>query len=142
MLTSLRNMVAPILALEWMHIDTPTDTFQPMAYESDKREFVKHPKRNSFIRVEHPEEFDWNIRIVDRTKTPLLRVLVFRFAPGIHARIPVFRGSESASLDVSSDAEIGIILAGMAREHGLNRAECLTYEAQGKMELDASEAIN
>ncbi|MDR3411571.1 MAG: hypothetical protein P4L87_11615 [Formivibrio sp.] len=125
-----------------MHIDTPTDTFQPMAYESDKREFARHPKRNSFIRIEHPSEFDWQVSILDRCKMPLLRVLVFRFAPGIHARIPVFRGSQSANLNVSSDAEVGIILAGMVRDHGMNRAECLTYEAKREVELSASEAIN
>src|ERR1035438_5147711 len=107
-----------------MHIDTPTDTHHLMVYESDKREFEKLRKRNSFIRVEHPSEFDWEVSILDRCKMPLLRVLVFRFAPGIHARIPVFRGSESVNLDVLSDAEVGIILAGMVRERGMNRDEC------------------
>ena len=142
MLMSLKTLVAPILALEWMHIDTPADTQRSMIYESDKREFEKLRKRNSFIRVEHPSEFDWQVSILERCKMPLLRVLVFRFAPGIHARIPVFRGSESFDLNVLSDAEIGIILAGMVREHGMNRDECLTYEAKTEMELNASGVIN
>jgi hypothetical protein len=125
-----------------MHIDTPTDTQRPMIYESDKREFDKLRKRNSFIRIEHPSEFDWTVSILDRCKMPLLRILVFRFAPGIHARIPVFRGSESLNLDVLSDAEIGIILAGMVREDGMNRTECLTYEAKREAESNASGVIN
>lgn len=139
---SLRELTPPLLAMEFMRIDTPTDTFHPMVYESDKREFAKLRKRNSFIRVEHPSEFDWEMSILHRTKTPLLRVLVFRFAPGVHARIPVYRGNYSANFNVSSDAEIGIILAGMVRKRGMNYEECLTYEAQRKLELNASEAVN
>lgn len=141
MLKSLRTLVAPIIALEWMHIDTPSDTHRPMIYESDKREFEKMRKRNSFIRIEHPSEFDCEVSILDRCKMPLLRILVFRFAPGIHARIPVFRG-ESLNLNVSSDVEVGIILAGMVREHGMNRPECLKYEAKREAELSTGEAIN
>lgn len=121
MLRSLKKCVPPITAMEWMHIDTPTDTQHQMIYESDKREFAKHPKRNSFIRIEHPNEFDWEVSLIDRFKMPLLRVLVFRFAPGIHLRIPVFRGSEMVNLNVASDAEIGIILAGLMRKGGMNR---------------------
>ena len=140
---SLKNLVAPIIALEWMQIDTPTDSFQPVSYESDKREFARLPKgRRSFIRIENPGEFDMGIQILNRTKTPLLRILVVRLAPGIHVRIPVYRGDYPANFNVSSDAEIGIILAGMVRKRGMNYEECLTYEAQRNMELNASEAIN
>ena len=142
MLRSLKKCVPPITAMEWMHIDTPADTQRPMIYESDKREFEKSRKRNSFIRIEHPSEFDWEVGLLERCKMPLLRVLVFRLAPGIHVRIPVWRGRESANLDVLSDAEVGIILAGMVREHGMNRAECLAYEAKREAELNANGAIN
>jgi hypothetical protein len=139
---SLKECVPPITAMEWMHVDTPTDTKHPAIYESDKREFQGFRRRNAFIRIEHPSEFDWEVGLFERFKMPLLRVLVFRFAPGIHARMPIFRGSEMVNLDVVSDAEIGMIVAGMLRKRGMNYEECLTYEAQRTMELNASEAVN
>ncbi len=139
---SLKKCVPPITAMKWMLVDTPTDTPHPDVYERDKRQFARLRKRNAFIRIEHLDEFDWEVSIRDRCKMPLLRVLVFRIAPGIHARIPVFRGNYPANLNVLSDAEIGIILAGMMRKGGMNYEECLTYEAQRKLELDADRAVN
>jgi len=132
MLEPIKELVAPLLLMQWLQIDTPADSFQPMIYASDKKQFGNIRGRNAFIRVEHPQEFDWKLDTSERGSIPLLRVLVFRFAPGIHARIPVFRGSESFDLNVSSDAEIGMILAGMVRQHGINLDECLTYEAKLK----------
>lgn len=133
MLAPIRELVAPLLLMRWLQIDTPADSLQPMIYESDKKQFANLRGRNAFIRIEHPQEFDWELSSCERSATPLLRVLVFRFAPGIHARIPVFRGNQSAELNVSSDAEIGIILAGMVRQHGINLDECLTYDAKLKV---------
>jgi len=133
MLEPIRELVAPLLLMQWLQIDTPAETFNPMVYASDKKQFGNLRKRNAFIRGEHPQEFDWKLSDYERNSVPLLRVLVFRFAPGIHARIPVFRGNQSAELNVASDAEIGIILAGMVRQHGLNLDECLTYDAKLKV---------
>lgn len=133
MLEPIRELVSPLLLMQWLQVDTPANSFQPMIYASDKKQFKNLSGRNSFIRVEHPQEFDWKLNSCERSVTPLLRVLVFRFAPGIHARIPVFRGTHSAELNVSSDAEIGIILAGMVCEHGINLDECLAYEAKIKV---------
>jgi hypothetical protein len=113
-----------------------------MAYEFDNKEFSKLPKhRKGILRVEVQNEFDWQVSVLARFKMPLLIILVIRLASGIHIRIPVYRGTKSFSLDVSSDAEIGIILAGMVSDGGLNLDECRNYEAKRK-QLNASEAIN
>ena len=137
---NLKDCVPSLLAMKWVYVDTPNTTVHTHIYEHDNNEFARLRKRNAFIRPEHPHEFDWEIGLLERIKMPTLRVLVFRLAPGIHVRIPVFRGNYAANLDVLSDAEIGIILAGMMGKGGMNYEECLTYEAQRTMELNASEA--
>jgi hypothetical protein len=140
---SLRDCVPSLLAMKWVYVDTHTTTHQTQIYEHDKNEFARMGKRrNAFIRPEHPYEFDWEIGLLERIKMPTLRVLVFRLAPGIHVRVPVFRGSEPVNTDVFSDGELGIVLETMARKLGMNLGECLTYETQRKMESDASEAVN
>ncbi len=143
MLTSLRELVPSLLAMEWMRIDTPS-TFQSMVYDCDKREFARlGKKRNAFIRIEHPSEFDWSLSIVDRIKMPLLRVLVIRLEPGTHIRIPIFRGSEPVNTNVSSDAGVGIVLEAMARKLGMNLDECNAYETRVLMQSTGKqEAIN
>jgi hypothetical protein len=73
---------------------------------------------------------------------PTLRVLVFRLAPGIHVRVPVFRGSAPFNTNVASDGELGAVLETMARKLGMNLDECETYEAKVMMESDASGVIN
>ena len=144
MLTSLRELVPSLFAMEWMRIDTP-GTLQSMYYDCDKREFARlGKKRNAFIRIEHPGgEFDWQVGLIDRIKMPLLRVLVIRLVPGVHIRIPVFRGSEPVNVNVSSDAGIGIVLEAMARKLGMNLDEAQSYETRVLMQSTGKqEAIN
>jgi hypothetical protein len=121
----LKELAPALLAPDLIRVDTPVYTDNKMAYEFDNKEFSKLPKHRKGIRF----------------KMPLLIILVIRLASGIHIRIPVYRGTKSFSLDVSSDAEIGIILAGMVSDGGLNLDECRNYEAKRK-QLNASEAIN
>lgn len=139
---SLKDCVPSLLAMKWVYVDTPDNTSQTQIYEHDKNEFARLRKRNAFIRPEHPHEFDWEIGLLERIKMPTLRVLVFRFAPGIHIRVPIFRGSEPVNTNVVSDGELGIVLETMARKFGMNLRECFAYEAQRKRESNARETIN
>lgn len=81
MLRPLKKCVPPITAMEWMHVDTPTDTQHPAIYESDKREFEGLHRRNAFIRIEHPYEFDWETSIPDRCKMRCFVFLCFVLPP-------------------------------------------------------------
>ena len=139
---SLKDCVPPLLAMKWVYVDTPNTTSQTQIYEHDKNEFARLIKRNAFIRPEHPHEFDWEVGLLERIKMPTLRVLVFRLAPGIHVRVPVFRGSAPVDTNVVSDGELGIVLERMARKLGMNIDECEAYEAKVMMESNASGVIN
>lgn len=142
MLKSLKDCVPSMLAMDWIRIDTP-NTVRCMFYDCDKREFERlGKKRNWFVRIENPSEFDWCIAISDRLKMPLLRVLVIRVIPGMHIRLPIFRGSTPLDTNVSSDSELGIVLEAMVRKLGMNLDECLAYETKVLMQSNASEAVN
>jgi hypothetical protein len=139
---SLKDCVPSLLAMKWVYVDTPNNTSQTQIYEHDKNEFASLRKRNAFIRPEHPHEFDWEIGLLERIKMPTLRVLVFQLTPGIHVRVPVFRGSEPMNSNVVCDAELGIVLETMAHKLGMNLRECEAYEAKVMMESNASGVIN
>ncbi len=141
MRTDLRfRLCPPFFALRGMRIDSPASN-NGEAYGHDLAFFKAAPQRRLMLRPAYFNEFDIEVgTIADWLKLPQLHVLVNQLAIGSHLLTPLYRGKPFFS-GVTTDNEVVIIVAEMAKRGGIDRLEFEQFEQIHNEQTKASHSV-
>jgi hypothetical protein len=121
------RLCPPFFALRGIRIDSPASN-NSEAYQLDLAAFKAAPQRRLMLRPAYFNEFDIEVGSVgDWLKLPQLHVLVNQLSIGSHLLTPVYRGKPFFS-GVTTDNEVVIIVAEMAKRGGIDRLEFEQFE--------------
>lgn len=141
MRTDLRfRLCPPFFSLRGMRIDSPASN-NSEAYELDLAAFKAAPQRRLMLRPALFNEFDIEVGTVGEwLKLPQLHVLVNQLSIGSHLLTPLYRGKPFFS-EVTTDNEVVIIVAEMAKRGGIDRHEFERFEQIHNEEMKASHSV-
>jgi hypothetical protein len=141
MRTDLRyRLCPPFFALQGIRVDSPASNNNE-AYKHDLAAFKVAPQRRLMLRPAFFGEFDIEVGCVgDWLKLPQLHVLVSQLSIGSHLLTPLYRGKPFFS-GVSTDNEVVIIVAEMAKRGGIDRLEFEQFEQIHNVEVKTAHSI-
>jgi hypothetical protein len=141
MRTDLRyRLCPPFFALRGMRVDSPASN-NSETYQQDLAAFKAAPQRRLMLRTAYFNEFDIEVGSVgDWLKLPQLHVLVSQLSIGSHLLTPLYRGKPFFGA-VTTDNEVVIIVAEMAKRGGIDRLEFEQFEQIHNEEMKTSHSI-
>jgi hypothetical protein len=141
MKTDLRyRLCPPFFALRGMRIDSPACNNKE-TYSSDVAFFRSNAQRRLMLRSAYFNEFDIEVGTVgDWLRLPQLHVLVNQLSVGSHLLTPLYRG-KSFFGEVTTDSEVVMIVAEMAKRGGIDRLEFEQFEQIHNEQTKASHSV-
>jgi hypothetical protein len=141
MRTDLRyRLCPPFFGLRGMRIDSPACN-NSEAYSSDVKFFRSNTQRRLILRPAYFNEFDIEVGTIgDWLKLPQLHVLVNQLAIGSHLLTPLYRGKPFFG-EVTTDSEVVMIVAEMAKRGGIDRHEFERFEQIHNEQMKASQSV-
>jgi hypothetical protein len=141
MRTDLRyRLCPPFFALRGMRIDSPASN-NSEAYQQDLAAFKAAPQRRLILRPAYFNEFDVEVGTIgDWLKLPQLHVLVNQLSVGSHLLTPLYRGKPFFT-SVTTDNEVVIIVAEMAKRGGIDRLEFEQFEQIHNEQIRAPHSV-
>jgi hypothetical protein len=141
MKTDLRfRLCPPFFALRGMRIDSPASNNKE-TYSSDVAFFRSNAQRRLMLRSAYFNEFDIEVGTVgDWLRLPQLHVLVNQLSVGSHLLTPLYRGKPFFG-EVTTDSEVVMIVAEMAKRGGIDRHEFERFEQIHNEEMKTSHSI-
>ena len=131
----------PHFKFETIRVDCPTCN-RAETYGRDLDFFKANKDRRLSLRIADRNEFDHVIMTVGEwLQLPQLHVLVTKMSTGVHLVTPVYRG-KTFFAEVTTDAEVGLIVADMAKLEGIDLLELEQYELTHKEQIAAFTAVS